>query len=247
MAQDDRAALTIWRRPRVQTETGYSRSTLYLRIAQGLWPKPVRLGVRAVGWPAGEVAALNAARIAWPARRGTTRPGGTSRSSPPDGIQWSVVRAWLCNAPGFYGTRCIDSPRCPAAMRCRRSHALYGGRRHTGRARRLAGGDEARGRRTHSRAMPDDERWREARRTRAMAGGDRQGAAAPSRSGRRCDRRAPQWRLRLCTTRTGLRGPWAWRPPSRARQMANAVSGVVRQRTGSPARRQHGSKVTRDR
>ena len=38
--------------------------TLYLRIAQGLWPKPVRLGVRAVGWPAGEVAALNAARIA---------------------------------------------------------------------------------------------------------------------------------------------------------------------------------------
>ena len=57
----------------------------------------------------------------------------------------------------------------------------------------------------------------------------------------------PQWRLRLCTTRTGLRGPWAWRPPSRARQMANAVSGVVRQRTGSPARRQHGSKVTRDR
>ena len=64
MAQDDRAALTIWRRPRVQTETGYSRSTLYLRIAQGLWPKPVRLGVRAVGWPAGEVAALNAARIA---------------------------------------------------------------------------------------------------------------------------------------------------------------------------------------
>ena len=109
-----------------------------------------------------------------------------------------------------------------------------------GATRRAAGG-------THSRAMPDDERWREARRTRAMAGGDRQGAAAPSRSGRRCDRRPPQWRLRLCTTRTGLRGPWAWRPPSRARQMANAVSGVVRQRTGSPARRQHGSKVTRDR
>ena len=64
MAQDDRAALTIWRRPRVQTETGYSRSTIYLRIAQGLWPEPVRLGARAVGWPAGEVAALNAARIA---------------------------------------------------------------------------------------------------------------------------------------------------------------------------------------
>ena len=147
MAQDDRAALTIWRRPRVQTETGYSRSTLYLRIAQGLWPKPVRLGVRAVGWPAGEVAAAERRTDRWPARRGTTRPGGTSGSPPPDGIQWSVVRAWLCNAPGFYGTRCIDSPRCPAAMRCPRSHSLYGGRRHTGPCAETGRGDEARGRR----------------------------------------------------------------------------------------------------
>ena len=63
MAQDDRAAHTIWRRPRVQAETGYSRSTIYSRIAQKLWPRPVRLGARAVGWPAGEVSALNAARI----------------------------------------------------------------------------------------------------------------------------------------------------------------------------------------
>ena len=56
--------LTILRRTQVQAETGYSRSTIYLRIGQGLWPKPVRLGPRAVGWPASEVAALNAARIA---------------------------------------------------------------------------------------------------------------------------------------------------------------------------------------
>jgi prophage regulatory protein len=39
-------------------------STLYLRIAQGLWTKQVSLGARAVGWPAAEVDALNAARIA---------------------------------------------------------------------------------------------------------------------------------------------------------------------------------------
>ena len=45
-------------------ETGYSRSTIYLRISQGLFIKPVALGARAVGFPAGEVAALNAARIA---------------------------------------------------------------------------------------------------------------------------------------------------------------------------------------
>jgi prophage regulatory protein len=55
---------TILRRPDLLAHTGYSRSTLYLRISQGLWTKPVRIGMRAVGWPAREVAALNAARIA---------------------------------------------------------------------------------------------------------------------------------------------------------------------------------------
>ena len=55
---------TIFRLPAVRTESGYSRSTIYLRIAQGLWTKQVSLGPRCVGWPAHEVAALNAARIA---------------------------------------------------------------------------------------------------------------------------------------------------------------------------------------
>ena len=64
MAQFPHSTLTILRRKQVQIETGYSRSTIYLRITQGLWPKPVSLGARAVGWPAGEVSALNAARIA---------------------------------------------------------------------------------------------------------------------------------------------------------------------------------------
>ena len=64
MANQLRAALTILRRKQVEAETGYSRSTIYLRIAQGLWPKQVSLGARAVGWPAVEVDALNAARIA---------------------------------------------------------------------------------------------------------------------------------------------------------------------------------------
>lgn len=56
--------LTILRIRDVKAESGYSRSTLYLRITQGLWPKPVPLGPRAVGWPSEEVAAINAARIA---------------------------------------------------------------------------------------------------------------------------------------------------------------------------------------
>jgi prophage regulatory protein len=64
MYQPSQAALTIIRRKQVEAETGYSRSTIYLRISQGLFVKPVSLGARAVGFPAGEVAALNAARIA---------------------------------------------------------------------------------------------------------------------------------------------------------------------------------------
>ncbi len=54
----------ILRLPAVKAQSGASRSTIYLRIQQGLWPKPVKLGPRSVGWPASEVSALNAARIA---------------------------------------------------------------------------------------------------------------------------------------------------------------------------------------
>jgi prophage regulatory protein len=53
----------ILRLPAVKASTGLSRSTIYLRIAQGEFPRPVSLGGRAVGWPASDVAALNAARI----------------------------------------------------------------------------------------------------------------------------------------------------------------------------------------
>ena len=55
---------TILRLPAVKAETGYSRSTIYLRVSQGLWTKQICLGPRCVGWPANEIAALNAARIA---------------------------------------------------------------------------------------------------------------------------------------------------------------------------------------
>ena len=55
---------TILRIPDVKSASGLSRSTIYLRISQGLWTKPVSLGPRAVGWPSDEVVAINAARIA---------------------------------------------------------------------------------------------------------------------------------------------------------------------------------------
>lgn len=65
MAHQHQAALTtILRRKQAEAASGYSRSTIYLRISQGLWTKPVLLGARAVGWPASEVEALNSARIA---------------------------------------------------------------------------------------------------------------------------------------------------------------------------------------
>lgn len=57
-------ANTILRLPEVLRERGRSRSAHYQDIQQGLFTQPVAIGLRAVGWPAVEVSALNAARIA---------------------------------------------------------------------------------------------------------------------------------------------------------------------------------------
>lgn len=57
-------ATTILRLPTVLRERGRSRSAHYLDIQQGLFTRPVAIGLRAVGWPSGEVTALNVARIA---------------------------------------------------------------------------------------------------------------------------------------------------------------------------------------
>ena len=46
---------TILRLPAVKAKTGLSRSTIYLRVAQGTFPKPVGLGGRAVGWLEAEI------------------------------------------------------------------------------------------------------------------------------------------------------------------------------------------------
>ena len=64
MSTKIQTALTILRRKQVQIRTGLSRSTIYLRISQGLWTKPISLGAGAVGWPEHEIEAINAARIA---------------------------------------------------------------------------------------------------------------------------------------------------------------------------------------
>lgn len=48
-------AISVLRLPEVKNRTGLSRSTIYLRVAKGNFPKPVSLGGRAVGWVEAEV------------------------------------------------------------------------------------------------------------------------------------------------------------------------------------------------
>lgn len=54
----------VLRRKAVEDYTGEKKSALYGKCAAGLFPKPVKIGVRASGWPESEVAAVQAARIA---------------------------------------------------------------------------------------------------------------------------------------------------------------------------------------
>ena len=46
---------TILRRKQVEARTGLSRSTIYLRIQDGTFPRPINLGARAVGWLENEI------------------------------------------------------------------------------------------------------------------------------------------------------------------------------------------------
>ena len=52
------------RLPSVKAKSGCARSTIYQRVSEGLFTKPVRLGARSVAWPESEVLEINAARIA---------------------------------------------------------------------------------------------------------------------------------------------------------------------------------------
>jgi prophage regulatory protein len=47
--------LTILRLQDVKTRTGLPRSTIYLRMSEGSFPKPISLGSRSVGWIASEI------------------------------------------------------------------------------------------------------------------------------------------------------------------------------------------------
>jgi len=63
MANTNQEKLSILRRKQVEKRTGLSRSTIYLRIQEGTFPRPVNLGSRAVGWLENEIEAWLAARL----------------------------------------------------------------------------------------------------------------------------------------------------------------------------------------
>ena len=41
----------IYRLPKVMELTGLSRSSIYLALSNGTFPKPIKLGQRSIGWP----------------------------------------------------------------------------------------------------------------------------------------------------------------------------------------------------
>ena len=51
----------IYRLPEVMDMTGLSRSSIYLRVSTNEFPKPVKIGRRAIGWPEDSI-------IAWQAK-----------------------------------------------------------------------------------------------------------------------------------------------------------------------------------
>jgi prophage regulatory protein len=57
MAEQVLGSSVILRRKQVQSRIGLSRSTIYLRVAEGTFPRPVSLGARAVGWLESDVEA----------------------------------------------------------------------------------------------------------------------------------------------------------------------------------------------
>lgn len=63
MTQTIQRELAILRRKQVQMRTGLSRSTIYQYIKDGVFPKPVPLGPRAVGWLESEVSEWIAERV----------------------------------------------------------------------------------------------------------------------------------------------------------------------------------------
>jgi prophage regulatory protein len=53
----------ILRLPTVKARTGLSRSTIYSRITEGSFPRPISLGARAVGWLESDIESWVSSRL----------------------------------------------------------------------------------------------------------------------------------------------------------------------------------------
>lgn len=63
----DQQISPLLRRPEVERRTGLSRTTIYRLMDEGQFPRPRRIGLRAVAWLQHEI-------DAWQASRPLTRP-----------------------------------------------------------------------------------------------------------------------------------------------------------------------------
>jgi len=71
----------ILRLPNVLDRTGLSRSTVYLRVTEGRFPRPVSLGARAVGWIETEIEEWIARQITISREIRSERTGANALSS----------------------------------------------------------------------------------------------------------------------------------------------------------------------
>jgi prophage regulatory protein len=56
-------AQKILRRGEVEQATGLPRATIYDKIAKGMFPRPIKLGKRSVGWLETEITEWQQARV----------------------------------------------------------------------------------------------------------------------------------------------------------------------------------------
>lgn len=64
--------LAILRRPDVERLTGLPRSSIYRQMAEGVFPRPVSLGARSVGWKFADIRQWLEARSLVGTNEGTT-------------------------------------------------------------------------------------------------------------------------------------------------------------------------------
>lgn len=55
---------TFLRRPQVEARVGLKRATIYQRIKNGTFPKPINIGPRAVAWLESDIEQWQAAQVA---------------------------------------------------------------------------------------------------------------------------------------------------------------------------------------